>query len=304
MNQPMTHREFHKYSPFTVVDVQINAIEFLINITLSSPQGYYMTWWSSSEWILLTPDKNYLSVEEDTETIESLLTGMTLTSVSGYENFYNNTLIFNHEYILRNITTEDDWGEGWGVQLDIDDQQFTSLWITPSEQNKLFLPLPFNTSLENPYDICSTPQNTLLVSCVSQRITAVNVEVPTFIKHKEEISESAIISYILSLKLENKFSIDISSYWCISSEDVVIAYQGRHRPQVYSQISNMADCLIGRRVLGFGGNDDLLDATIFFDNGLRIDQIQPFCKLSDEPGSVGWSVYDSSTCFSRKGLQY
>ncbi|WP_237225339.1 hypothetical protein [Rothia nasisuis] len=175
-NLKLTHDIFDTHGPFWVTDVQ-SSIFANIEITLKNKQRQLLRWSSTNDWEFIAPHKVYTwGDEECNHEIEEILIGTKLTGVSGFQNFYNNNLIFDNRYILRSLSIDDDHGEQWLVQLEAD-ETYISGDITPSSQQKE-LPIDISKSIQNPYDLSSTTQHYILASTIGRRIESVELLFP------------------------------------------------------------------------------------------------------------------------------
>lgn len=109
----------------------------------------------------------------------------------------------------------------------------------------------------------------------------------------------AAAAYYLILVLDNGSEVRVRNSWSVSSVRGAWSSQQYVRERYHQDYEAMRQELLGQQLVGFAGPVDLLQPTLLFDGGTRVDQIarNSFdCTLS-VPG--WWSVTNEVGAFQR-----
>lgn len=179
MTPDLHHQTVLEGFPFTLETIKTSFEDGHLYIEMKNSQQQTLSLFSNDLWQIITPsrffDSEYWGCDEENPKviryIHNLksacteLVGRQLTAICGYENFYDNTFIFDNGYIVRFMTDGDDYGGeyGNGVYLHITDEAGKEVtlgagaddpWgdlLYPREMMSKYLPLNITTSPQEPF---------------------------------------------------------------------------------------------------------------------------------------------------------
>lgn len=283
--------------PFTVYSAEINpnTCDFLIN--LKNYRGQSLELYSDDIWQIITPtalyssdfygsdiaNPNVASYINDLKVACHHLVGSQIAEICGYENLYDNTFIFDNGFIVRFKTTGDEYGSSMGnsVQWTFGPHTRGISNSFPYQMREQHLPLDLTTSSLNPFDGVLDVSDPALVAAVGS--TVVEVRCPA---NKEPL----VAAYALEIVLENGAKIMVENPWSVSCTRGVWASQHFVEDIYDREFSQMYGMLKGRCLVGFTGPDDLVQPSLLFEGGVRVDQFVGSTVGGAYPVTGGWSV--------------